>query len=125
MKTFSIEPPYLIFLSLIDVNVLTILGGDNGNSIEGEFSRDNIFLPPFVFDNADLTNGQIHEKIKPFQNFIWQAAIKRSHDLEKPIRFWASPDFKDAWEQFIQLKVDFINTDKINELSDYMVSRNK
>jgi alkaline phosphatase len=54
-----------------------------------------------------------------------EAAIKSAHDLEKPIRFWASPDFKDAWEQFIQLKVDFINTDKINELSDFMVSRNK
>ena len=54
-----------------------------------------------------------------------ETAIKSAHDLEKPIRFWASPDFKDAWEQFIQLKVDFINTDKINELSDFMVSRNK
>jgi YVTN family beta-propeller protein len=53
-----------------------------------------------------------------------QAAINRSHGLEKPIRFWASPDFKDAWEQMITLKVDYINTDKINELSDYLVARN-
>ncbi len=53
-----------------------------------------------------------------------QAAINRSHGLEKPIRFWASPDFKDAWEQMITLKVDYINTDKISELSDYLVARN-
>jgi len=101
--------------------------------------------PDFIwFDgriNTDYTKEQL-QKIAllsgDFGNFVvkrrWpllpedlekmQAAINKSHGLEKPIRFWASPDFKDAWEQMITLKVDFINTDKISELSDYLVTRN-
>ncbi|MEY4867403.1 MAG: hypothetical protein RIT36_302, partial [Bacteroidota bacterium] len=52
------------------------------------------------------------------------AAVKKAHDLQKPIRLWASPDFPEAWEEMIKLQVDFINTDKINELSDYLIKRN-
>ncbi|MFN5022320.1 MAG: alkaline phosphatase family protein [bacterium] len=52
------------------------------------------------------------------------AAVKKAHDLQKPIRLWASPDFPEAWEEIIRLQIDFINTDKINELSDYLTKRN-
>jgi len=52
------------------------------------------------------------------------AAVKKAHDLRKPIRLWASPDFPEAWEEMIKLQIDFINTDKINELSDYLTKRN-
>ena len=52
------------------------------------------------------------------------AVVKKAHDLQKPIRLWASPDFPEAWEEMIKLQIDFINTDKINELSDYLTKRN-
>jgi alkaline phosphatase len=52
------------------------------------------------------------------------AAVKKAHELQKPIRLWASPDFPEAWEEMIKLQIDFINTDKINELSDYLTKRN-
>jgi len=105
-----------------------------------------VLYPNFIWFDGRINTEYTQEQLQrvallsgDFGNFIvkrrWPlqpedvekltAAIKKAHDLNKPIRFWASPDFKDAWEQFIQLKVDFINTDKINELSDYMVSRNK
>jgi len=45
--------------------------------------------------------------------------INKAHHLNKPIRFWDAPDNMNAWKQFMQLKVDFINTDHINELADY------
>jgi alkaline phosphatase len=52
-------------------------------------------------------------------------AIKSGHDLGKPVRLWAHPDFPEAWEEMISLELDFINTDKINELSDFLTARNK
>ena len=52
-----------------------------------------------------------------------QAGVNKAHALQKPVRFWASPDFPAAWEQLIYLNVDFINTDKITALSDYLITR--
>jgi len=47
--------------------------------------------------------------------------IDQAHQLGKPVRLWASPDKPAAWEQFMQWGVDFINTDKIKELADFIV----
>ena len=47
--------------------------------------------------------------------------IGQVHQLGKPVRLWASPDKPAAWEQFMQWGVDFINTDKIKELADFIV----
>ncbi|MEX2511606.1 MAG: phosphatidylinositol-specific phospholipase C/glycerophosphodiester phosphodiesterase family protein [Cyclobacteriaceae bacterium] len=47
-------------------------------------------------------------------------AIKMAHQLEKPIRFWATPDSKTAWKAFKELGVDFINTDQPYEASRYL-----
>ncbi len=50
--------------------------------------------------------------------------IDQVHQLNKPVRLWASPDNPATWEQFMQWGVDYINTDKINELADFIVQRN-
>ncbi len=50
--------------------------------------------------------------------------VNKAHLLNKPIRFWASPDFTGAWKEFIKLKVDYINTDHIAALSDFLVQQN-
>ena len=47
--------------------------------------------------------------------------INQVHQLGKPVRLWASPDKPAAWEQFMQWGVDFINTDKIKELADFII----
>lgn len=46
--------------------------------------------------------------------------IKKVHGLGKPFRFWATPDTKQAWDTMMQMGVDFLNTDKIDELADYL-----
>ncbi|MBZ5858710.1 alkaline phosphatase family protein [Flavihumibacter profundi] len=53
------------------------------------------------------------------------AAIDKGHKLKKPVRFWGGPDSPEAWEEMINLKVDYINTDHIHELSDFLTNRNK
>jgi alkaline phosphatase len=51
-------------------------------------------------------------------------AIAQAHKVNKPVRFWAAPDTPDAWKELMKLKVDFINTDRIHELSDFLKMAN-
>jgi alkaline phosphatase len=37
-----------------------------------------------------------------------------------PVRFWDAPDFPQGWQQLMRLRVDFINTDHIQQLVDYL-----
>jgi alkaline phosphatase len=43
--------------------------------------------------------------------------IDKIHSLHKKIRFWAAPDNENAWQQLIRLKVDYLNTDHIEEIA--------
>jgi alkaline phosphatase len=52
-----------------------------------------------------------------------QNAIDSAHYLKKKIRFWNSPDNPDAWKTFMEMGIDFINTDHIVELADYLNKR--
>jgi len=63
--------------------------------------------------------GDIAEKEK---NRL-QNAIDSAHSLKKKIRFWNSPDNPDAWKTFMEMGIDFINTDHIVELADYLNNR--
>jgi alkaline phosphatase len=60
------------------------------------------------------------DTIPPADKKALLAAIKWSHDLHLPVRFWDAPDFPNAWDQLIRLRVDFINTDHIRELAAYL-----
>jgi len=42
------------------------------------------------------------------------------HALPCKIRFWDAPDTPESWEQFQKLKVDFINTDHIKQLGEFL-----
>lgn len=48
------------------------------------------------------------------------AVVKASHDLHLPVRFWDAPDFPAAWFQLKALQVDYLNTDHIRELADWL-----
>jgi len=49
-----------------------------------------------------------------------QAAVKKAHQWKKTVRFWDAPDFINAWYQFMHLQVDYINTDHIAALSEFL-----
>mgnify|MGYP000072366596 CR=1 FL=1 len=46
--------------------------------------------------------------------------INTVHAKGKKIRFWASPDYLNVWQQFINKKIDFINTDHVVELGKFL-----
>lgn len=60
--------------------------------------------------------GRIPEKeMKPLVE-----AIEGAHALQKPVRFWGAPDNINTWYTMMRLKVDYINTDHIQPLSDFL-----
>lgn len=46
--------------------------------------------------------------------------IDSVHSLNCKIRFWNAPDNEKAWETLINMKADCINTDHIDDLSNYL-----
>ncbi len=46
--------------------------------------------------------------------------IQKAHSLHKKIRFWGCPDNINTWYAFMDLQVDYINTDHIEKLADFL-----
>lgn len=49
-----------------------------------------------------------------------QTAIKKVHDQHKKIRFWATQDNVNTWMTLMNLKVDFIGTDTVSALTEFI-----
>lgn len=48
------------------------------------------------------------------------AAINKAHALNKKVRLWSAPDNPVAWYTLMSLGVDYVNTDKIEELTGFL-----
>lgn len=46
--------------------------------------------------------------------------IEQVHQKGKKIRFWATPDNINTWKTMMNLEVDFLNTDKVIQMGDYL-----
>ncbi len=49
-----------------------------------------------------------------------KTAIKKARDSHKTVRLWNAPDTENAWQQFMKLGIDYINTDHLAALDDYL-----
>ena len=94
-------------------------------SFDGELYKDysaqaltRIVMLSDDFRNYSQWNGNNIIPVK--DKSILQNAISKAHQLHKPVRFWDAPDNMNAWKKFMQLKVDYINTDHINDLADFL-----
>jgi alkaline phosphatase len=54
-----------------------------------------------------------------------QNVIDSVHALNKKVRFWNAPDNTNAWKTFIEMGIDYINTDHIIELAEYLNNHGK
>lgn len=70
------------------------------------------------FRNYSAWNGEgeINEKEKARLETI----IDSVHSVKRKIRFWNTPDNAEAWSLFIEMGIDFINTDHIVTLSGFL-----
>lgn len=56
--------------------------------------------------------GRLPEKEK----IIIQGLITKAHEAKKKIRFWNAPDILNSWYAYIDMGVDYINTDHIEAI---------
>ncbi|KAA0989629.1 phosphatidylinositol-specific phospholipase C/glycerophosphodiester phosphodiesterase family protein [Dyadobacter aurulentus] len=49
-----------------------------------------------------------------------QKVIGQVHDLGKKVRIWATPDNINSWRTLMSMGVDYLNTDKVREMGDYL-----
>lgn len=49
-----------------------------------------------------------------------QKAVMQAHSLHKTVRLWAMPDHQKGWEEMMKLDLDFLNTDRIADLADFL-----
>jgi alkaline phosphatase len=49
-----------------------------------------------------------------------KAMVEAAHKQGKPMRFWATPDFEEAWAELLKLKLDVIVTDNVTGLSRFL-----
>lgn len=83
--------------------------------------RKRLALYSENFKRITAWNGQ--GRIQEQEEMKLKQVIDSVHSLKKKIRFWNAPDIVNAWEIYMNLRVDFINTDKIKELSDFLVKK--
>jgi alkaline phosphatase len=79
---------------------------------------EKISLMSDDFRRYSFWNGE--DSLKAKDAAILRSAIIKSHNLNKPVRFWNAPDKPNAWKQFMVLQVDYINTDHIQELAAFL-----
>lgn len=51
------------------------------------------------------------------------AFVRHGHSLGLKVRFWGCPDTPEAWEIFMSLGVDIINTDRPAQLAAFIIER--
>jgi alkaline phosphatase len=98
---------------------ITFDGRPNVDYTQDQVNRIKLISTSFATVSRWNGKGEIPskdtEKIR--QTVDW------AHRLGKPMRFWASPDFANAWEKFGKAGVDILNSDNIDELSRYLRER--
>jgi glycerophosphoryl diester phosphodiesterase len=46
--------------------------------------------------------------------------VQEIHNLGKKVRFWGTPDNIHTWKTMMELQVDFLNTDHVVQMGDYL-----
>ncbi len=78
-------------------------------------------LIPWISDNWGLTfkwrgvgqiSGDEQRKLR--------SIVDRAHGQGRRVRFWATPDLAEMWQELLNAKVDFINTDDLAGLKSFL-----
>jgi len=119
--------------------VKIVLSGNTPSPVDFQKYPDFIYFdgrPEISYTPAQLARiGLISQS---FQNYTrWngkgtltkkdkvnvEKVIQQVHSQGKKIRFWATPDHINAWKMLMNLNIDYLNTDKVEELGGYLRNR--
>lgn len=90
-------------------------------SLEGNPSPDiwkKVAMISLNFKSYSLWNGK--GRLTKEDREIVESTINKAHSFGKPFRFWGAPDSKTAWKAFVDMGVDYINTDMPARSSFYL-----
>ena len=79
-----------------------------------QLERIGMFSAPWTFPKNKNKTLSAADRAKV------EATIRMVHGLNKKMRYWATEDTPEGWKMLMELGVDFINTDKINELAEFL-----
>jgi YVTN family beta-propeller protein len=71
---------------------------------------------------SDSWASYIDRKTLRFDTLKAAQAVETAHATGKPFRFWASPDNEAGWRLAARLGADYLNTDRIDALADFLAS---
>lgn len=80
-------------------------------------------LPLFSYNLQDYTKWNGKGTLVPSEKHRVQGLIDSVHQLRKKIRFWGAPDNVNTWITLAKMGVDYIGTDNIEGLSDFLDTR--
>jgi alkaline phosphatase len=104
-NAFATYPPYILFDGLLSKS----------------YAQQPLRRIAMMSANlADYTKWNGKSALSRSDRKKLQQVIHRAHSQRKPVRFWNSPDAEKAWRQLTKLGVDFINTDHIAELQNFL-----
>lgn len=52
-----------------------------------------------------------------------RAIVRECHEVDRRVRFWATPESPAVWEELLAAGVDYINTDRLDEMSQFLLKR--
>lgn len=104
-SAFDKYPSYIFF----DGNI-------NNPGHIGQLSRIGMFSDNFAKYSRWKGNGDIPAAEKK----ALTAVIENVHALHKKIRFWGCPDNMHVWQVFMDMQVDYLNTDHIDQLAGFL-----
>jgi alkaline phosphatase len=86
-----------------------------------DYKRDELKKIEMLSDNfARYSSWKGKDTIPEKDRLALKQMVDKAHKLKKKIRFWNAPDTPESWKLFKELGVDYINTDKIEELSRFL-----
>lgn len=103
--TYNSYPSFLWFDGLLSVNY-------SKETLARIAVLDDNFINYSKWDGHEAMSETDWEKLKK--------AVDKGHALGKKIRLWNTPDFIEGWAKLIELGVDYINTDSIKALAEYL-----
>lgn len=80
--------------------------------------QDRIKLISTSFSSVSNWDGNGEIPAKDLEKI--EKVVDEAHKLDKPVRFWASPDFENAWLKLTEAGVDVLNSDNIEPLSKFI-----
>ncbi|OQP40064.1 hypothetical protein A4H97_17780 [Niastella yeongjuensis] len=104
-STYSSYPSFLWFDGLLSSN----------------YSKDALSHIAFLNDNfINYSTWKGREAMLPAEWEKLKKAVDKGHALGKKIRIWNTPDFNEGWAKLIELGVDYIDSDSIKALAEFL-----